>query len=225
MPLALILLAFLAAAPKKAVKESPPRTPVTEAAIVRKHQPGQRYSVALNSSEAEQGSSKFFKGIATVKTVAPDEVTLNVELSELTWSGHGAPKRKARGVVLNVTIVRRSIDAQVASPGSAGDAAEMELTAFEMLLGDLCQPPSELLTVGKTLNQWTLVEIKGDLAHLKSAPVKGGDPFECDTTVSLTDGFAGERKGTMRVDLGQVDPKTHQPMTIEQKYTLNVKRL
>lgn len=155
--------------------------PVT---IERKHTVGQRYRLTFTNADTQLKVSKTFKGTATVSEVKGGSTRFAVVLDELAWTNEQGQTRTAGGVKLDVEASAGSIDAEVTEPGTAGAAAQLELTSIEKMLGDLCQPPVAKLMVGKpsTLEgaTWVLLSSTAGVAKLKSVPPKEGSPFTCE---------------------------------------------
>ena len=216
----------VAAAPAPAQKSA-----AKEVRVQRKHQVGQKYDVSFTSESVEMNSKLAFTALATVKSVSPEATDFDVVLPEILLTEGGAKPlaRKVGNVKLKVRVEANSIDAEVTDPGNAGAWAELHLTAYELMMGDVCQPPPEPLQVGKPLDKgtatWELLSVKDGVATLKSTPApKDGSPYTCEVTVSLDDGYAGTRTSTARLDLHAADPRTGKPMIAEQRYVLKVKR-
>jgi len=205
----LALLLVLAAAPE----------PVT---IVRKHAPKQKYALEYKNDDLGLKVSKAFKATAVVKSVADKVTVFDVTVDSMEFTAPDKGKRTASGVKLKVTVDDGAASAEVVNGGTLGDEAEYELTAFEHMLGDLCVPPKgpyypkQLVVDGSTA--WELLYTKDKSAKLKSTPEPKADPFTCDVTISLEDGFAGERTGAMRVQLGK-------GQSVDQRQYMKAKRL
>lgn len=203
-----LLVVTLAAAPE----------PLT---LVRQHTVGQKYSVEYTNADSQLKITKTFKGTAVVKTAADKKASYDVTIDSLEWNKPDG-KRSASGVKLKVQLDDGAASAEVVSPGTLGEDAEFELTAFEHMLGDLCAPPKGPFYPGKKLvdgsTAWELLTTGGKVAKLKSTPAPNADPFTCDVTISIDDGFAGERSGRMQVSMANA-PK------VDQRQTLKVKKL
>jgi hypothetical protein len=206
----LALLLVLAAAPAE---------PLT---IVRKHAVGQKYAVEYSSSDAQAKTTKSFKGTAVVKSVTPERTTFDVTVDSIEWTG-GPTKKSATGVKLRVEVQPGAVNAEVVEPGTLGEDAEFELTAFEQLMGQLCSAPKgpyyPKQPVVDGSNAWELQAKDEKLVRLKSSPAPNADPFVCEVTLSLDDGFAGERVGHLKAAGTKGGPK------IDQKQTFKAKRL
>ncbi len=208
----LALLLVLAAAPE----------PVT---IVRKHAPKQKYALEYKNDDLQLKISKTFKGTAVVKSVADKVTVFDVTLDSMEWITQGKDKRTASGVKLKVEVNDGAASAEVVSGGSLGDDAEFELTAFEAMMGDLCVPPKGPYYAGKMVvdgsTAWELVWVdkEKNLVKLKSTPDPKADPFTCDVTMALDDGFSGERNASMKVQLGG------KGLNVDQKQSFKAKRL
>ena len=206
-----LLLVALAAAPE----------PVT---IVRKHAVGQKYGLEYTNVLSQPKTTKTFKGTAVVKSVEEKTVNLDATVDSLEWNGPDG-KRSGSGVKLKVAVHEGAVSATVVSPGTLGEDADFELTAFEQMLGDLCMPPkgpfyAKTPVVGRTT--WDLLSKPGPIAKLRSAPSKDAqadaDVLSCDLTISVEDGFTGERTGRAKVPVAQ-------GKFVDQKQTLKVKKL
>ncbi len=205
----LALLLVLAAAPE----------PLT---IVRKHAVGQKYAVEYTSADAQAKLTKTFKGTAVVKSVTPEHTMFDVTVDSMEWTGDPT-KKSAKGVKLRVDVQPGAVNAEVVEPGTLGEDAEFELTAFEQLMGQLCAPPKgpyypkKPVVEGSTA--WELQAQDEKVVRLKSSPAPNADPFTCEVTLSRDDGFAGERTGQLKIAGGKSGPK------VDQKQTFKAKRL
>lgn len=208
--LALLLWVAAAAAPE----------PVT---IIRKHAPKQKYALEYKNDDLQLKVSKTFKATAVVKSVADKVTVFDVSVDSMEWTAAGKDKRTASGVKLKVEVNDGAASAEVVSGGTLGDEAEYELTAFEHMLGDLCTPPKgpyypkQPVVDGSAA--WELQYADKTSAKLKSTPEPKADPYTCDVSVALDDGFAGERTGAMRV---QLDGKG---LNVDQRLSMKAKRL
>ncbi|MBL8952919.1 MAG: hypothetical protein JNK82_19235 [Myxococcaceae bacterium] len=194
--------------------------------IVRKHAPKQRYALEYKNDDQQLKLSKTFKGTALVKAVEGKKTTFDVTLDSLEWVSNGKDKRTASGVKLKVEVNDGAASAEVVAPGSLGDDAEFELTSFEQMMGDICVPPKgpyypkQPLVEGST--QWELLshDTEKKIVRLKSTPaVDKPDPFTCEVSISLDDGFAGERNSSMRLQLGG------KGLNVDQKQSFKAKKL
>lgn len=208
--LALILVLAAAAAPE----------PVT---LIRKHAPKQKYALEYKNDDLQLKISKTFKATAVVKSVADKVTVFDVTVDSMEWTGSGKEKRTASGVKLKVQVNDGAASAEVVSGGTLGDDAEYELTAFEHMMGDLCTPPKgpyypkQLVVDGSTA--WELQYTDQTSAKLKSTPEPKADPFTCEVSIALDDGFAGERTGAMKVQLGG------KGLNVDQRQSMKAKRL
>lgn len=206
-----LLLVTLAAAPE----------PVT---IVRKHTVGQKYALEYSNVLSKPKTSKTFKATAVVKSVEEKTVNLDATVDSLEWNGPDG-KRSGSGVKLKVAVHEGAVSATVVSPGTLGEDADFELTAFEQMLGDLCMPPKGPFYAKKPFadrSTWELLSTPGPIAKLRSAPSKeaegDADVLTCDLTISADDGFSGERTGRAKVPVAQ-------GKFVDQTQTLKVKKL
>jgi hypothetical protein len=225
-PTCLITCLGLAAAPLPAKKDDG----TAGVRIVRKHSAGQKYDLSFTSEDPGLKSKLDFKAQATVKAASAGAAIFEVLVNKIVSSRAGqAAGEKIGNVKLKVELDGSSVDASVTDEGDGGGRASLFLTSYEMMLGDVCQPPSAPMQVGKPLVEqgqtWQLVSVKAGVATLKATPLPtSGSPFTCEVTVSIEDGFAGTRKASSHVDLHSADPATGKPMVSEQHYTFDATR-
>jgi hypothetical protein len=185
--------------------------------ITRVHEKGQKYKISYSNADPSLGITTTFKAEATATDVKGAETVFAVAFSEIRVEETGRAPQTYTGVKARVTV-GDSVDAEVTDPGTGGGKIELlYLTAFEMLMGDFCQPPAVALKPGATHQDWKLTGVEKGVASFVSEP-KGQDPFHCNVKVSTADGFAGTRSSVMKLNLKK-------DMVIEQKLQLDVQKL
>lgn len=197
--------------------------PTPEVVVARNHAAGQKYALEYTNVDVQLGISKTFKATAKVTEATKGHAKLDVTVDSLKWTDSKNVTTSAGGVKLKVSVDGKGVDAEVVDPGTAAESAELELTSFEQLLGDLCQPPDGPYT-GKALvkdgsTAWSLTGTKAGVVSLESTPEAGKDPFTCKVSISTADGFAGERVAAMRLT---VEGKDGKKLLVEQKQTLKI---
>ncbi|MEM9489653.1 MAG: hypothetical protein AAGC55_10940 [Myxococcota bacterium] len=193
---------------EKPAAATPAPAPTEKIAVVRKHKVGERYTLLLILQTDEMIRSTY-RAEAKVASVTPDETVFDVEvLAIVDEQPPGEPKAVHGGVILKVSVGQESIDAEIVK--SEGEDIHLRLTSFENLLGDLCQPSSDPHDLNKPWKKgqldatFTGVTTRDGVHYVNYQEQAKTDRAEtrCEATISLADGFSGERSNTFIMDLG-----------------------
>ncbi len=209
----------------EAVEATPPTLPEGPIELKRSYVAGQTYSLKFTRADSRLKTSY----LATVEVLSGsgENGVIGIDILSIDEELAGQPARSTPvNVKVKVAIEDGSHDATVVSSSTDHPAAG-DLTAFEMMAGDLCQPPSskheqsEEWKDGELAFKFGGVSIVDDLVQLSYDEVQARDGFasSCHASVALVDGYAGQREITTTMNLGPGLPPS------EQVQTLSIRRL
>jgi hypothetical protein len=96
-----------------------------------------------------------------------------------------------------------SIDAEVTqAPPGAEAMGDLNLTALEMTLGGMCDPPHGEQLGPRPKFDWVVSTADKNKAMLRQVPNDPTKPnWSCETQLELSDGFSGTRKGVFTLPM------------------------
>lgn len=183
--------------------------------VNRSHQKGQLYT--LRFSRADEMLRVEFVGTAEILDATDEATTMGIDILSITAQATGKPERKlATNLKVRVDIEDGMHDATIVSSDTRSVEAG-DLTAFEMMAGDFCQPPAEEHDVN---SEWNDGEERkhtfGGLTDEDGVPMlrylhehrSENMDMDCEASIALGDGYTGERSKTQTLKLGKGIPPT-----------------